>query len=115
MGFNYTPYSYAELNLVDGCYTPSEVHNADDYTYWYWFRSLYQRAASTLEFQLPADWTAEAKDFFMFCLLKYGKVAVFNDVKFGLSFNPCTLMGFDLYYQPTDALIANPALDASIA
>ena len=114
MGINYAPYSYSELNLVDGTYSPSEVHNVDDYTYWYWFRSLYQRAASTLDFQLPDEWTAEAKDFFVYCLMKYGKVAVFESAQFGLSFNPCTLFGFDLYYQPTDALITNPALNDSL-
>lgn len=113
MVINYAPYSYSELNLVDGTYTPSEIHNADDYTYWYWFRSLFQRAASTLEFQLPDEWTAEAKDFFIYCLLKYGYVAVFNTDEFGLSFNPCTVFGFDLYYQPTDVLIANPALNGA--
>lgn len=114
MVINYAPYSYQELNAIDGTYTPSEIHDADDYTYWYWFRSLFQRAASTLEFDFPEKFTAEEKDFFYYCLLKYGFVCVFNSDSFGLSFNPCTVYGFDLYYQPTNAIVTNPALTESL-
>lgn len=114
MVINYAPYSYQELNAIDGTYTPSEIHDADDYTYWYWFRSLFQRAASTLEFDFPKKFTAEEKDFFYYCLLKYGFVCVFNSETFGLSFNPCTVYGFDLYYQPTNAIVTNPALTESL-
>lgn len=112
--FKFAPYGYEDLNLVDGTYFPSEVHNEDDYTYWYWFRSLFQRASSTLEFNLPDSWTAEAKDFFYYCLFKYGFVAVFNDDTQGLIFQPCNLYGFDVYYQPTNAIVTNPALESSI-
>lgn len=114
MVINYAPYSYQEINAIDGTYTPSETHDADDYTYWYWFRSLFQRAASTLEFDFPEKFTAEEKDFFYYCLLKYGFVCVFNSEKFGLSFNPCTVYGFDLYYQPTNVIVTNPALTESL-
>ena len=114
MVINYAPYSYQEINAIDGTYTPSETHDADDYTYWYWFRSLFQRAASTLEFDFPEKFTAEEKDFFYYCLLKYGFVCVFNSDTFGLSFNPCTVYGFDLYYQPTNAIVTNPALIESL-
>lgn len=114
MVINYAPYSYQEINAIDGTYTPSETHDADDYTYWYWFRSLFQRAASTLEFEFPEKFTAEEKDFFYYCLLKYGFVCVFNSENFGLSFNPCTVYGFDLYYQPTNAIVTNPAITESL-
>jgi hypothetical protein len=33
---------------------------------------------------------------------------------FGLGFQPCGLSGYDFYYQPTNALIANPALTKSL-
>ena len=114
MVMTYAPYSYQEINEIDGCYTPSEIHNANDYVYWYWFRSLFQRAASTLKFDFPEKFTAEEKDFFYYCLLKYGFVCIFNTIEFGLSFNPCTLYGFDLYYQPTNAIVTNPAITESL-
>ena len=34
--------------------------------------------------------------------------------KFGMGFQPCGLKGYDFYYQPTSALVANPALDKSL-
>ena len=114
MVFNYAPYSYSQLNLIDGSYTPSEVHSTDDYVYWYWFRSLFQRATSTLEFKLPDIFTAETKDFFYYCLFKYGFVVFYESTQFGLDFQPCTLNGFDLHYQPTNALVTNPALTETL-
>lgn len=113
MAITYAPYSYSELNELDGTYMPSEIHNANDYAYWYWFRSLFQRAISTLDFKLPDKFTAEQKDFFYYCLFKYGKVVFFYSDEFGLSFQPCNLYGFDLYYQPTNAIVTNPALKGS--
>ena len=47
----------------------------------------------------------------MYCLFKYGYLAIFTDDKFGLSFQPCSLKGYDFYYQPTQALVANPLLE----
>ncbi len=112
--FQYAPYSYAELNLMNGTYTPSEVHNKDDFVYWYWFRSLFQRATSIIDVKLPATFKAEEKDFFYYCLFKYGYVVFFDSTEFGFCFQPCTLTGFDFYYQPTDAIVTNPALTESV-
>lgn len=111
---NYAPYSYSELNLMNGIYTPSETHNADDFVYWYWFRCLFQRATSIIDVKLPETFRAEDIDFFYYCLFKYGYVVFFNSTKFGFCFQPCTLNGFDFYYQPTDAIVTNPALTDSL-
>ena len=67
--------------------------------------------ASVIDFTVPENWEGKTKDFFVYCLFKYGYVAVFNDDKFGLSFQPCSLKGYDFYYQPTQALVANPLLE----
>ena len=111
--FNYIPYGYDELNLIEGTYTPSEAKNRDNFAYYYWLRSLFHRASSTLEFTLPDNWSTEAKQFFMYCLLRYGYVVVFDNSEngMGISFQPCTLSGeYDFYYQPTKAIISNPKL-----
>lgn len=79
-----------------------------DLNYLYWFRSLLQKIDSSLHFQgLPEDWS---QDFFLMCLWSRGYVAVFDTQRWGISFNPCTVSGFDFYYQPTKALVANPLL-----
>lgn len=112
--FNFIPYGYDELNLIEGTYTPSETKNRDNFAYHYWLRSLFQRASSTLEFTLPDNWSAEAKQFFIYCILRFGYVVVFDNSKngTGISFQPCTLYGYDLYYQPTNAIVSNPKLSA---
>lgn len=107
----YFPFSYQEMNLMEGTYTPSEVHTVNNASFCYWQRSLFQRAISIINIDgLPETWSGSIKDFFIYCLFRFGYVAVFDDPKFGITFQPCTLSGQDLYYQPTNALVANPQL-----
>ena len=71
---------------------------------------MFQRALSVLEIDLPEEWNGSIKDFFNWCLYRIGFVAVFYDKKFGLSFQPCALNGYDFYYRPTKAIVSNPSL-----
>lgn len=106
----YAPLNYNEINIAAGRFSPSSKKSYNNYSFWYWSRSLFQRMASVIEFEVPENWEGKTKDFFVYCLFKYGYVAVFYDEKFGLSFQPCNLKGYDFYYQPTGALVANPLL-----
>ena len=69
---------------------------------------------SVIEFETPDNWEGKTKDFFYYCLFAFGYVAVFDHDKFGMSFQPCTLKGFDFYYQPVSALISNPKYKAKL-
>ena len=106
----YAPLNYQKLNFLDNTYFPNTLKVRNNLTFGYWERSLFQRACSTLEFELPEQWTGAVKDFFYYCLFRFGFVVVFYDVKYGLTFQPCNLKGYDIYYQPTDAIISNPAM-----
>lgn len=109
----YIPLNYEQLNIIDGSWQPSAVkHNSA--AYGYWVRSLMQRAASVFEWTLPDTWQGKTKDFFIYCLLRFGYVAIFRRKEFGLIFQPATLNGIDLFYQPTNALICNPAIPESL-
>lgn len=101
-------FPYQAQNLFDGCITPSAVKN-DSVAYAFWCRSLYQRLCSIIEFKLPGNWE-RAHDFFEAVLFGRGFCAVFDDKKFGVSFQPATLSGYDFYYQPTRAIVSNPLL-----
>lgn len=103
---NYAP--FAVQNLFDGTHFPSAIKN-DSVAYAFWNRALYQRVCSIVEFNLPDNWN-RARDFFEACLFGRGFVCVFNDLKYGISFQPCTLYGYDFYYQPTQAIVTNPKL-----
>ena len=107
----YAPLNYNEINIAAGRFSPSSKKSYNNYSFWYWSRSLFQRMASVIDFEVPENWEGKTKDFFIYCLFKYGYVAIFYDEKFGLSFQPCTLKGYDFYYQPISALVANPLLE----
>ena len=108
---NYIPINYQNINIGSGTNSPSSVKSYNNRTFGYWVRSLFQRTQSILDFELPDTWTGNVRDFFLYCLFKYGFVAVFDSDKFGISFQPCGLSGFDFYYQPTTAIVSNPLLN----
>ena len=108
---NYAPLNYDKLNMTAGRFSPSSIKSHNNLSFWFWSRSLFQRAASVIEFEVPENWEGKVKDFFVYCLFKYGYVAVFYDDQYGLSFQPCSLKGYDFYYQPSAAIVANPLLN----
>lgn len=104
----YVPFNYANCNLINSTMTPSAVKNCNNATFAYWERTLFQRASYSIVMNdLP--WSGSAKDFLFWALFRSGYVAVFDTDQFGLSFQPCTLTGFDFYYQPVKAVVTNPA------
>ena len=110
----YTPLNYQQINIAAGSYTPSSVKSYNNKTFAFWERALFQRAQSVLDFEVPPEWDGKVKDFFLYCLFKYGFVCISKNDEFGQFFQPCTLSGFDFYYQPTTAIIANPRLSAEL-
>lgn len=111
---NYVPLNYNQINVAQGLYSPSMVKSINNKTYAFWQRSLFQRACSVLQFEVPDNWTGEIKDFLYYCLFKYGYVAVSYMSEYGQYFQPCGLDGYNFYYQPTTAVISNPALDKTL-
>ena len=107
----YTPLNYDQINNVTGHVQPSMLKYCNSVTYAYWQRSLFQRAISTIDFKnLPETWTGSVRDFFYWCVFCSGYVGVFDHEKFGLTFQPGALQGFDWYYQPVYFRVANPKL-----
>lgn len=71
-------------------------------------RHLLQKAMSVFKFNgIPKHW---AKDYFLHLLYCWGFVAVVNTDAFGVIPQGCSLMGYDVMYRPTNAVIANPLL-----
>lgn len=110
--YGYTPLNYDQINNIEGHIQPSMLKYCNTVTFAYWQRSLFQRAISTIDFTgLPDTWQASVRDFFYWCLFAYGYLGIFDDDKFGLSFQPGALYGYDFYYQPVEFLVANPKLN----
>lgn len=94
------------INILESIKVPNTYWDKRSYEYKYFFRSLLQKIDSALIFKnLPEGWS---QDFFLLCLWAWGYVAIFETQRWGVTFQPCTLSGYDFYYQPTKALIANP-------
>lgn len=111
----YSPLNYESLNEYNSSYVPSTIKPYNNMAFSLWERSLFQRACSNIIFDnLPSQWSGNIKDFLYYCLFKIGYVSVFNRDENGLIFQPCTLNGYNIYYQPTNVLIANPALPSSL-
>ena len=88
---NYAPLNYDKLNMTAGRFSPSSIKSHNNLSFWFWSRSLFQRAASVIEFDVPENWEGKVKDFFVYCLFKYGYVAVFYDDQYGLTWLVSTL------------------------
>lgn len=109
--YNPFPMSYGDINYREGHLNPSPVMPYNNETFDYWVRSLFQRACSVLEFGLPDDWSGSIKDYFYYVIFHDGHMAVSDLAKYGYVFQPCNLYGFNIYRQPTNALISNPYMD----
>lgn len=112
---HYAPLYYSQINAIDGCYTPSMVKSLNNQIFQLWERALFQRAASVIEFDnMPEKWSGGVFDFFLYCLYRNGFVGVTDSVEDrGLIFQPGSLSGYNIYYQPTQFLFSNPVLRGS--
>ena len=108
----YYPLNYDSINNAAGLYAPSAIKAYNNVSFAYWERSLFQRACSTLKFTVP--WSGKVFDFFMYCLFRFGYLAISENDIYGKWFQPCTLSGYDFYYQPTRAIISNPDYSADL-
>lgn len=110
----YAPFAYGDITVGANTYQPSTSKSFNNLEYVYWERALFQRAASSMIFTLPEEWKGKTKDFFQYVLFRFGYVAVFKKAEYGTIFQPCSLSGQDLYYQPVKVLVNNPAFPGSI-
>ena len=104
---NGAPYYYNYINAETSQVTPSTVHVKDSGLCRYFTKYLLQKAMSVFEWDLPETWN---KDYFLYVLYCWGYVAVINTDKFGVIPQGCGPKGYDVFYAPTHAVIANPLL-----
>lgn len=108
----YRPFYENQINLHDAFNHPSTVKTQNNRTFGYWERALFERAMFAIEFdRWPEEWHGRVKDFIVYVLFRRGFALVANDPAFGTFCQPCTLSGFDFYYQPVEAILANPKLN----
>ena len=60
---------------------------------------------------MPKQW---AQNYFLYVLYCWGYIAIVNTDKFGVIPQGCSLKGYNVMYQPTHAVIANPLLSGIV-
>lgn len=101
------PYFYNYINASNSQVSPSTIHCSNNAMAAYFRRYLLQRAISVFKWTMPESWS---EDYFKYVLYCWGFIAVVNTDKFGVIPQQCSLRGYNVFYQPTHAIIANPHL-----
>lgn len=102
------PYSYEFINRYNSMFSPSTVHCRNTGLVNYYIRYLIQKIISVFEFKgIPENW---ALNYMQYCLICFGRVAILDTPEYGVIPQECGLGGFDVFYQPAWATIANPLL-----
>ena len=101
------PTFYNHNNAYNSMLSPSTMHVRDTNLQWYFKRYLLQKAIAVFKWKMPKQW---AQNYFLYVLYCWGYIAIVNTDKFGVIPQGCSLKGYNVMYQPTHAVIANPLL-----
>lgn len=102
------PYNYEQINLYNGSYEPSTVHCTNNRLTFYFRRYLLQKVYSVFKWDLPETWN---KDYFRYVLYMAGYITIVNTDAFGVIPQMSGLRGYNVFYAPTHAIIANPLIN----
>lgn len=105
------PFYYDYINTANSAVSPSTVHCKNTGLQRYFARYLLQKAIAVFKWKMPENW---ASNYILYCLYSWGYFAIVNTDKFGVIAQGCALKGYDVYYQPTHAVISNPLLTGII-
>lgn len=101
------PFFYNYMNVAMSGVEPNMLHVLDSEQGRFFQRYLLKKALSVFKWSVPENWN---KDYFLYALYCYGYVAIINTNAYGVIPQICTLSGYNVFYQPTTAIIANPYL-----
>lgn len=101
------PYNYEMINLFNSSCSPSTLHTKNTQMFTFFKKYLLEKVMSEFEFGLPKMWD---KNYFLYSVFLNGYLAIVNTDKFGVICQHCGLRGYNIYYNPTHAIIVNPLL-----
>lgn len=102
------PKNYDFINLYNSQRSPSTVHCQNAALVRFFEKYLLQKVISVFKFEnIPEYW---AENFFQYVLFIWGFVAVFDHEDYGIIPQNCSLYGYDVFYQPSHVIIANPLI-----
>ena len=101
------PFSYEALNAHDALCPQSFIHIHNTGTARFFKRYLLQDALSVFKWTLPDNWDS---DYFRYVMMGFGRCVVFRTNLFGVIPQYAELSGYNVFYRPTRAIVANPLL-----
>lgn len=101
------PANYNYMNAWQATHAPMSLHCKDNQLTQYFARYLLQKAISVFKWEFPEEWNG---DYFLYVLYCFGYIAVVNTDLFGPIPQQCGLKGYDVFYQPSHAIIVNPKI-----
>lgn len=101
------PVYYDHANKVTSYNRPGTIHTRNNALYGFFRRYLIQKAIAAFKWTLPDSWAA---NYFLYVLYCWGFIAIVDTDKYGVIPQQCGLRGYNVMYQPTNAIIANPLL-----
>lgn len=110
MYYNTIPIYYDGINEYNAQINPSSVHIQNTELERFFERYLLQKVFSVFEFQIPEEWN---RDYFLRGLFINGFMGVINTDRWGIVCQIGSPYGFDVYYQPTNILYANPKIEGT--
>lgn len=104
---NVPPFYYDYINTYDSTQQPANMHILNTQAGRFYQRYLLKKALAVFKWTLPAWWD---ENYFLYVLYCRGYAAIFNSDEFGVIPQECGLKGYNVFYRPTDVIIANPLL-----
>ena len=102
------PYYYDYVNTLESAVQPANQNILNTQTGRFFQRYLLKKALSVFKWTLPEWWD---ENYFLYVLYCRGYAAIFDSGKFGVIPQECGLQGSNVFYRPTNVIIANPLLD----
>ena len=102
------PYYYDYINTLESDVQPANQNILNTQTGRFFQRYLLKKALSVFKWTLPEWWD---ENYFLYVLYCRGYAAIFDSGKFGVIPQECGLQGYNVFYRPTNVIIANPLLD----
>ena len=105
------PTEYDVNNLLANIMSPNTLHCRNNMLFGYFRRYLLQEVFSIYKWNLPDNWDP---DYFLYTLFCRGYVCIIDTPEFGVIPQWGGLGGYNVFYRPAYAIIANPLFKRTI-
>ena len=101
------PIPYDVENVAKASFSPSTFHLADNASFEFYARYLWQKMINVFKFTLPDEWD---EDYFKYVLFGIGYIPVLYTNKFGVIPQYGTAGGYNQFFEPDFVIISNELL-----